>query len=360
MARPLYAAAADRAIQRGQKGHAGLWFDKFCDQWRVVDNRWTLSAQSDDTNPKLAWIDGVAQGRPVGDPDQIAEALIRMESLVSRRGGRSAVFETESRFVTGLGRNHPIENGFAWHPTLGTPYLAGSSVKGLVRAWARQEGTDSMHDAKALLGDPGNSNEGGSAGRIAFLDAIPIKPVGLQADIMTPHYAAWDAHDPPGDWRSPTPIPFLTTAMGSRFWFGLVPSEPMAEAELDRVLTWLKDALAWAGAGAKTAVGYGRMVFLETKSDELKELAAKRAQGVASPSASTDQGTDYVARLRDLEAGRWRDDPAQQRTIAEQIRAAMEAQGHWKPKSAKKNPAKDKEHQRTLAILRYLLPGEPH
>jgi CRISPR-associated protein Cmr6 len=34
-----------------------------------------------------------------------------------------------------LGNPHPVEKGFLWHPTLGTPSLPGSGVKGLVRAW---------------------------------------------------------------------------------------------------------------------------------------------------------------------------------------------------------------------------------
>ena len=32
---------------------------------------------------------------------------------------------------------------------------------------------------------------------------------------MTPHFAGWTEQGPPGDWLSPTPIPFLTTAAGT-------------------------------------------------------------------------------------------------------------------------------------------------
>ena len=61
-----------------------------------------------------------------------------------------------------------------------------------------------------------------------------------------------------GDWRSPTPIPFLTVAQGAALLFGVVPRRALAASDLDTVSAWLRDALEWAGGGAKTAVGYGR------------------------------------------------------------------------------------------------------
>ena len=71
----------------------------------------------------------------VGAMPQIEESTVRLAALIESRGGRWEVFTSTSRFVTGLGRSHPVENGFAWRPTLGTPYLPGSSVKGMARAW---------------------------------------------------------------------------------------------------------------------------------------------------------------------------------------------------------------------------------
>ena len=83
----------------------------------------------DETGPKLRWIKTLA-GVTVGTQDQIEQYVLRLLRLIDKRGGLPAVFESDSRFVTGLGRSHPVENGFAWHSTLGTPYLPGSSVKG--------------------------------------------------------------------------------------------------------------------------------------------------------------------------------------------------------------------------------------
>ena len=251
MTRPLYKAAAQHPQARDSAGHAGLWFDKFCNQWRYEKSTLTMKS-GNGNNPKLEWIKSLVNDK-VGTSDQIDEYASRLRRLVKRRGGRFEVFTTESRFVTGLGRSHPVENGFVWHPTLGTPFLPGSSVKGMVKAWAKADADPPDSTTLGhLLGQPAQ------AGAVCFLDAVPIAPVQLEADVMTPHYAGWSESDPPGDWRSPNPIPFLITAARTSFLFGLVPCRGATKDDLDTVLDWLGSALAWAGAGAKTAIGYGR------------------------------------------------------------------------------------------------------
>ena len=252
MIRPLYASAAAQPKSRDSRGHAGLWFDKFFSGW--PDNKsWTTSSSAG--SPKLDWIKEVTKS-PVGNRDEIEECCLRTVRLVESRGGRSPVFKTASRFVTGLGRSHPVENGFAWHPTLGTPYLPGSSVKGLVLAWAKAEtGIRPGDDEWTRL-----FGSSGSAGGICFLDAVPVRPATLEPDVMTPHYAGWNEKEPPGDWMSPNPIPFLTVAEGNSFLFAFVPCRGASEDDMDSVEGWLADALDWAGGGAKTAVGYGRFI----------------------------------------------------------------------------------------------------
>ena len=254
MTRPLYAEAVREPVSRNPRGHAGLWYDKFC---------WDLSG----AGSKLGWINTVA-GQSVGNAEQLAEYSSRIVQMVESRGGRWAALTTESRFVTGLGRSHPVENGFAWHPTLGVPFLPGSSVKGMTRAWAKMERTP-CEQVKRIFGEQDHG------GGITFLDAVPVKAVKLEADVMTPHYAGWTEDDPPGDWRSPTPIPFLTTAAGTTFLFGILPGAGASGADLDAVWGWIGDALAWAGAGAKTAVGYGRLNSDEQETNRLVERLAE-------------------------------------------------------------------------------------
>ena len=162
MTLPLYNSVAKRPPSRDTSGHAGLWFDKFCNQWVVQDTLWSMSSRgSDKGGPKLKWINTLA-GKSVGAHGQIEECAFRIVRLVESRDGICAVFTTESRFVTGLGRSHPVENGFAWHSTLGTPYLPGSSVKGMVRAWAEQEThpRPDSEDLDRLLGERNSAGRG--------------------------------------------------------------------------------------------------------------------------------------------------------------------------------------------------------
>ena len=380
MTRPLPKFVAPPPNARSRDGHAGLWFDKFCDRWRVQGTSWSMkSGKGDDgKGPKLEWIDTLTTGR-VGTAHQIDECAARMVRLIDRRGGRFAVFSTESRFVTGLGRSHPVENGFAWHPTLGTPYLPGSSVKGLVRAWARLDVDPSppCETVERLLGDLG------TAGGISFLDAVPIEPVQLEADVMTPHYADWTTKEPPGDWCSPVPIPFLVTAAKTLFLFGVVPCRADTD-DLSAVMSWLCSALAWNGAGAKTAVGYGRFGKDDEKTADLKQRlrdedikveermrvereTREREARLAALTPIEREIEEIIANRQDrnmseiiavmqaVESGRWAG--AARLEVAQWLRARMEKEKSWREVSRKKNPAKDREHRNTLRIRGWLEGG---
>lgn len=375
MSLPLYKSAGEQQPTRGAGGHAGLWYDKFCDRWRI--DRDGASLKGDDrNNSKLAWI-GTLTTDKIGDADQMKESASRIVRLIDRQGGRWDVFATAWRFVTGLGRSHPVENGFAWHPTLGTPYLPGSSIKGLVRAWAERDADPKPDCAttERLLGSRDRK------GAICFLDAIPVQPVQLDADVMTPHYAGWTPRDPPGDWRSPTPIPFLVTAAGTPFLFGFVGRCPVAGDDLKTVSGWLNEALAWAGGGAKTAVGYGRFDKDDGKTDELKrrlreadraqeqrlwekqeaEEQARRLESLSPIEREIeeilddrkDKSTpDTVAIMHEVEQGRWAGEAKLE--VAQWLRERMRKDKKWKEQSGAKNPAKDRDHQRTLRVKKWL------
>lgn len=379
MSLPLYREAREQRPARGPGGHAGLWFDKFCDRWRRIDgDTWTMTSRKGDdrNNPKLKWIETLTNDK-VGAMHQLEESALRVVAMIERRGGSWAVFTTAARFVTGLGRSHPVENGFAWHPTLGTPYLPGSSVKGLIRAWAQLDAAPKPDDRaiERLLGSPGK------IGSISLLDAIPIKPVRLEADVMTPHYAGWTEKEPPGDWRSPTPIPFLVTAAGTPFLFGLIPRRTVPDDDLKVVNSWLRDALAWNGSGAKTAVGYGRFAKDAAGANDLTQRlharrgarderirrereAAERAKRLAAMSPVERQITEfldrrkdkntaeYVAILQAVERGKWTGEDKIE--AAKWLETTMHRERRWKEKSGKKNPAKDSDHQRTLQVKRWL------
>jgi CRISPR-associated protein Cmr6 len=253
-ARPLY-RGVDQALPaiKLQPGmHAGLWYDKF---YRALGT-------DADKEARQTWIETVTGAR-IGDATQLREIIGRRRRMVELTGGRLLHLRATTRFVTGLGRAHPVENGFAWHHTLGTPYLPGSSIKGLVRAWARAA-TEDPELIDALLGaGPGRDGEPGHVGAVSFIEGVPTDIAGLEMDVMTPHQGAYyQRGEAPGDWNSPVPIPFLTCSPGMILQIGVVAharSEraPAARA-VDVAAGWLVAAMRELGAGAKTAVGYGR------------------------------------------------------------------------------------------------------
>lgn len=306
MTRPLYKSISPHF--HASRSNAGLWYDKFCDRW---PNNWGSSGQIDDGQAtwKSEWVRNVAG--TMGDGQALNEFASRQRELVRQIGGLSLSFNTTGRFVTGLGRKHPVENGFAWHPTLGTPYLPGSSIKGLIRAWAQQwEGADSK-SLDEILG-PYQPRETGAerVGSVIFFDAIPYRPVRLELDVMTPHYGEYYQNgQPPGDWLNPTPIPFLVVAKDQPFQFSFAPRSPEDVRYLQTVETWLKQALEWLGAGAKTAVGYGRFQHDPQKDrDCLREDTANRERRLAAAALEAELALLSPA-LKQLveqaEAGQW-------------------------------------------------------
>mgnify|MGYP000850267205 CR=1 FL=1 len=237
----------------------GLLFDKFCDSWNPD---WTLGEQ------KKQWLSKVAG--IAGNANLIADLIGRIQSLAEKLGGRIIFVRTASRFVTGTGNNNPVENGFTWHPTLGTPYLPGTSVKGLAKAWAESE--EAKDKSQVWLEDAFGAKESGS-GNIIFFDALPLRPVQLAVDVMTPHYSDYyQGSAPPGDWQSPVPIPFLTVDAGQAFMFAFAPRQhnSVSARHLDDIEECLIQALDFSGAGAKTAVGYGQFLVDEGEAEKYK------------------------------------------------------------------------------------------
>lgn len=304
MGLPLYSA---QLFPRKYKNHfnAGLWYNKLCHTW---DHQWKLGAQE-----KLQWINELiadvedqgekaGTGKPggigkisktdklkAGDIPQpgaigceklLALRITRLKELVRASKGICLLFITETRFVTGLGLEHPVENGFLWHTTLGVPYIPGTAVKGLVRNWVEQwqDDDDQLNpEVISRVFGPKDQNKEHAVGSVIFFDALPVKPVLLEADIMTPHYGPYysnpqDTSVAPGDWYGPTPIPFLTVAPGQEFIFAVAPRDKEHMGDLELVNEWLKEALVWVGVGAKTAIGYGRFKLLRMEAIKKPEV----------------------------------------------------------------------------------------
>lgn len=272
--RPIHSSAATDARLEG--GNRGLWYTRFFDRY---SDDGTL-----DEDAKRSWVSDNA--RPTGDRALLAQAVDRQRNLVAATGGRTRTFASDWHFATGLGLPHPVENGLNWHSTLGVPYLPGSGVKGLVRAWVEcwdesLGAPDSRERANRISDWFGTINDrdgSGTAGRFVFFDALPVAPVQLAADVMTPHLGKWyeqggelgslnEAERIPADWHDPVPVPFLVVKSAC-MQFGIAPRPGQSGEGLDEVMQALEQALAWLGAGAKTAVGYGRFVPTDEQTDE--------------------------------------------------------------------------------------------
>lgn len=234
-------------------------------------------------------------------------------SLLRHSGYEVACFsmDTDWRFAPGLGAAHVQETGICLEHIYGLPYLPGSGVKGVTRAYVveyilnRIKGTNlncldqlldvgnlknlidvgdsesirqstcfrdsdgllsnlpdelldiilhdndykrDLHDASAIFGSQG------AAGQVTFMDAYPIT-LDTTVDIMNPHYPEYYSENKPWpqDSEDPRPVKFLT-AKNATFVFSLVSRSVQLTSQ---GMKWLQSTLTEIGAGAKTAVGYG-------------------------------------------------------------------------------------------------------
>lgn len=258
---PLYSFNST-VLTSSETANPGLVFEKFIDGWA---KNWNEKVPHGN---KRAFYDATAQRSYTFLSDGLEAANARQKKLVESLGGRLVPAETDWRFVSGLGNSHPFEAGFIWHRILGAPYLPGSSVKGLIRAWADPWSgwgdSTRWEEIKRLFGDTDTDG----VGSIVVFDALPRTVPRLEVDIMNPHYGPYyqdPKRNPPADYYSPVPIFFLTVAPNEKFCFSIAPrprayqpcEEKAKEMDLDKSVEFLTEALSTLGAGGKTAVGYG-------------------------------------------------------------------------------------------------------
>jgi len=233
--------------------NAGLVFNKFVGPW-PADATEGLGDQ------KATWLEHFR-----GRLEVSTAPAARLKAMAENNGGKAEIYQSTGPFVTGMGLPNAVENGFLWHHTLGCPYLPGSSVKGMVRAWAEHWlEVNPKIIARLFGGDRINP----SAGSLIFYDALPVGAVTLYTEMITPHTGDWrisekPQNSPPADWISPTPIPFLAVNAGAKFQFAISPRHTAAKGDVVTAFDWLKEALDWIGAGAKTAIGFGRFLSQE-------------------------------------------------------------------------------------------------
>ena len=333
---------AQRQIQH-MGCHPGLWFERFFNQYDV-------QYQIKDT-AKSTFIKGIAGG--CGNKEVLQQAYIRQLALIESCSGNYLTVQADWHFATGLGNPHPVENGFLFHPTLAVPYLPGSSVKGIVRSWMEQnigakEGANILFHR--LFGsedkNPDNCEQDSQAGDVIFFDAFPVIPARLVLDIMTPHAGKWyekggtaevkEAKNQPADWHDPVPVPFLA-ARDLVFLFSFAPRKHMDDADQLMQLTSkaLRAALKYAGAGAKTAAGYGyfsdvddkNAIALKKLNDKLR-VAIEEKQKSAKLALLSDEAKT-IENLKEQSQIRSNQLPDQAADFVNHLKAVLESAHNW-------------------------------
>lgn len=239
----------------------------------------------------------------------IAEARTRSKTLAdSLRAAGYGVKEIQVksvwRMVVGLGAATVWDTGFLLHRMLGYPYLPGSSLKGVARAWALRlvqnrmaehltkgqeaPGLNDLEDylfaddreerskvwgriarsleekqkasARGSLDEDGPRllavfGNQGWRGKVAFLDAVPGHGARLEVDVITLHHP-WYYGIGERRLNEPIPVPFLTIAPKTPFECVLASRNATS---LEDAARWLSEGLRNLGVGGKTSSGYGWM-----------------------------------------------------------------------------------------------------
>jgi len=293
---------------------------------------------------------------------------------------------------------HPLENGFAFLNPYGLAYLPGSSIKGVLRRAAEELAgelieTDCMgwtQDAiTTLFGlESEDRQKEHTRGILTFWDVLP-KPArnSMSMEVMTPHYGGYyQGESTPHDSGQPIPIVFLVVPEGAEFSFHLTCDihrlpEPLSATWQDLVRHAFTHAFDWLGFGAKTAVGYGAMkrddqreVTMRKEREErarqaLQAAEAKRldeakkaARATMSPVEQAIQtfldkrqdknAPEISAVISAVKQGHMAEYKV---AVAEWLKARMQAEkGQWKETSQAKNPDKDREHQNTSLVMKWL------
>lgn len=237
--------------------------------------------------------------RTAGATELLENLLARRARALSALAASTFVCETATPFALHLARAGAFENaGICLHPVYGFAYIPGSGLKGMARAYAetvwcpaQEDPGTAWRDIEAVFGWTSGTHvdkgwkpssvpptEEAQAGDIVFHEAWPLAWPGLDVDITNNHHRQYYQGDgPPGDWEDPNPVYFLTVQPATPFRFAVAKRRPAVDDRLlDRAREWLLGALYHAGAGAKTAAGYGAFRPAE---DSVAELATpSRAQ----------------------------------------------------------------------------------
>src|SRR6266700_1649549 len=190
-------------------------------------------------------------------------AYARWRAMISAMGVIPFHAALDWRMAIGLGGESVLETDLTLHHLYGIPFIPGSALKGLTRAYVTGEieeyKSDKIDSDKEEVKRIFGSQE--QAGTVLFFDAMPLNgEVQFVVDIMNPHYPDYyGGTKPPTNDQSPIPVTFLTVT-DTTFTFALASRDAGKEQhmkDVEQVKGWLQEALQKYGVGGKTSAGYG-------------------------------------------------------------------------------------------------------
>ncbi|GAC1634416.1 MAG: hypothetical protein NVS4B7_21120 [Ktedonobacteraceae bacterium] len=209
---------------------------------------------------------------------------------------------TDWRMVVGLGGETVLETDLTLHHIYGIPFIPGSALKGLTRAYVASEVYKSdkiENDNTEMQRIFGTQKEAGS---VIFFDAMPLDgQCTIELDIMNSHYPDYYGQQkPPTNDQSPNPVTFLTIT-NTTFTFALAPrrpDNPQHVKDVENVQGWLQKALRDYGVGGKTSAGYGSLTVVgQTANAQL----AKTVEPFATPvDSEMSRVQGYIQELQGL------------------------------------------------------------
>lgn len=137
----------------------------------------------------------------------------------------------------------------AMHPIYGIPYIPASSIKGILRTWAKKN-DKSSDEINHLLGFL--QGDKASMAAVEILDTFPTAP-SLSVDVATPQWT-WQGSQVK---YGPSPHQILSL-QNLNLNIGLTHTSRGRAEDVQVVMDWLEQAMLASGLGSRVSAGYGQ------------------------------------------------------------------------------------------------------
>jgi CRISPR type III-B/RAMP module RAMP protein Cmr6 len=242
---------------------------QLCKNLGLILDKYPPQTAIEKSEGKSNWLKGFTSNNHI-DPQLVENVSKRWQRALKEMHAQHFIATTQWRMVVGLGGETVLETDLTLHHLYGIPFIPGSALKGLTRAYVTGEEKD--HKSKKIEDDDidmqrifGTQKKAGS---VIFFDAMPVNgKIKIDLDIMNAHYPKYYGEKlPPANDQDPNPVTFLTIT-DTTFLFAVAPRRPGDTEDVALAIGWLQDAVQKYGVGGKTSAGYGYFTILEQQKD---------------------------------------------------------------------------------------------